>query len=276
MGELGHRIHPGDHVNLRSIDPAGTQGVDHAEAEKRIATLGEALTDLQETHFAASQNAVLIVLQGPDTAGKDGTIRHVMASFNPAGCRVEAFKVPTPEERSHDFLWRIHRVAPPLGSIVIFNRSHYEDVLVTRVHKLVPQKVLDARYEHINRFEQLLADSGTLILKFLLLVSKGEQRDRLQARETDPSKAWKLSTSDWPEHELYDDYISAYELALRRCSTDQAPWYVVPADKKWFRNLVVAETIVEAMKPHKEHWAKAIEERGKQQLAAIAAQNTDK
>jgi len=271
VSELAHKVHPGDTVNLRDIDPADTHGIDRKDADAKVAALGAELTALQETHYAAGQNGMLIVLQGLDTAGKDGTIRHVMASFNPASCRVESFKVPTPEERAHDFLWRIHRITPPLGSIAIFNRSHYEDVLVTRVHKLVPDKVIESRYENINRFEQLLVDSGTIVVKFFLYISKAEQRNRLLAREADHSKAWKLSTSDWPEHELYDDYVSAYELALSKCSTKEAPWYVVPADKKWFRNFAVASAVAQVMKPYEADWKREIEERGKQQLAAIAA-----
>jgi PPK2 family polyphosphate:nucleotide phosphotransferase len=269
---LIHRVKPGERISLKDIDAADTAGVGRDDAEARLAALNPKLAELEELHYAAGQDGILIVLQGPDTAGKDGTIRHVMAQFNPASCRVEAFKEPTPEELAHDFLWRIHRATPPRGSIAIFNRSHYEQVLVVRVHKLEPKKVWERHYEQINHFERLLADSGTLILKFLLYISKAEQKERLLAREADPDKAWKLSPSDWPEHERYGDYIDAYEDALRRCSTDYAPWYIVPADHKWFRNLAVAQTILDVLDPYRKEWKEAVEARGKAALQARAAQ----
>jgi PPK2 family polyphosphate:nucleotide phosphotransferase len=222
-------------------------------------------------HYAAGAGGILIVLQGLDTAGKDGTIKHVMASFNPIGCRVESFKIPTPIEQAHDFLWRVHLVTPPRGMISIFNRSHYEDVLVTRVHNLVPQRVWESRYTHINNFEALLTDSGTTILKFFLYISKEEQRQRLLAREADRDKAWKLSTADWPEHDLYDQYTSAYEDALARCTTRQAPWYIVPANHKWHRNLAISRTIVDTLEPSRRIWQKDLEKRGREQLAAVQA-----
>lgn len=269
-----HTVAPGQKVRLRDIDPADTHGVTQHDADERFTALNAQLTALQEMHYAAAQNGVLIVLQGLDTAGKDGTIKHVMAQFNPAGCRVESFKAPTPEEMAHDFLWRVHRVTPSQGFISIFNRSHYEDVLVVRVHKLAPKSVWERRYEHINNFEALLVDSGTIVLKFFLYISKEEQRARLLAREHDKEKAWKLSTSDWPEHDLYDSYIEAYEDALSRCSTERAPWYVVPANHKWFRNLAVAQAIVDALHPYKSRWHEDLERRGQENLAAIAAQHT--
>jgi PPK2 family polyphosphate:nucleotide phosphotransferase len=271
MKELAYKVKPGQKVDLRGIDPSDTHGVARDEADAQVAKVHEKLTTLQEVHYAAGQNGILLVLQGLDTAGKDGTIRHVMAAFNPASCRVESFKVPTPDERAHDFLWRIHRATPPLGSITIFNRSHYEDVLVTRVHKLVPEETIEERYDHINSFEELLAESGTIVLKFFLYISKNEQRDRLLAREADKSKAWKLSASDWPEHELYGDYVEAYQLALSKCSTKSAPWFIVPSDKKWYRNYAVAEIVADAMRGHVADWQKELDERGKRQLAAIAA-----
>ncbi len=271
MKEFAYKVKPEDHVDLRQIDPADTHGVAREDAEAQTAKMQEELTALQEIHYAAGQNGILLVLQGLDTAGKDGTIRHVMAAFNPASCSVESFKVPTPEERAHDFLWRVHRATPPLGSVAIFNRSHYEDVLVTRVHKMVPENILHARYDQINSFEQLLVESGTIVLKFFLFISRNEQRDRLKAREADHSKAWKLSTSDWPEHELYEDYVEAYQIALSKCSTKSAPWYVIPSDKKWYRNYAVAQIVAEAMRAHKDDWREELDERGKRQLAAIAA-----
>ncbi len=269
---LARRVEPGKRISLREIDPGDTGGVARSDADARVLQLNEQLTALQEMQFAAADTSILIVLQSLDTAGKDGTIQHVMAAFNPAGCRVEPFKVPTPEEAAHDFLWRVHRVTPPLGMISIFNRSHYEDVLVPRVHKLVPRSVWERRYTHINNFEALLAGSDTTIIKFFLHISKEEQRARLLAREADKDKAWKLSTADWPEHELYDRYVEAYEDALSACSTDHAPWHVVPANHKWFRNLAVAQTIVDMLESRRHAWHAALEERGKAQLAARAAQ----
>jgi PPK2 family polyphosphate:nucleotide phosphotransferase len=270
VDSYAERVEPGQKVHLAAIKTDHTRGVSRADGEKLLESLGTDLTELQELHFASGHGGVLIVLQGLDTAGKDGTIRHVLAHFNPAACRVESFRAPTPDEREHDFLWRVHRVTPPSGAITIFNRSHYEDVLVTRVHELVPQDVWASRYEQINHFEALLSDCGTTILKFFLYISKDEQSERLKARENDPSKAWKLSTSDWPEHRLYEKYVAAYEDALMRCSTKHAPWYIVPADHKWFRNLAVAQTIVETLKPWKHKWERELEDRGKQQLAAVA------
>jgi PPK2 family polyphosphate:nucleotide phosphotransferase len=270
--EYAYRVKPGEKVRLTAHDPADTRGVSHEDAEKQLQALNRQLTALQEMHYAAAHNSILIVLQGLDTAGKDGTIRHVMAQFNPEGCRVESFKMPTPIESAHDFLWRVHLVTPPLGMITIFNRSHYEDVLVARVHSLVPKGIWKGRYGHINDFEALLSDSGTIILKFFLHISQGEQKTRLLAREDDKDKAWKLSASDWPEHALYDEYVDAYEDALSRCSTDAAPWYVVPADHKWFRNLAVARTILDVLEPHRKAWQHGLEARGRKALEARAAQ----
>jgi PPK2 family polyphosphate:nucleotide phosphotransferase len=269
---LVHKIEPGEHISLKTIDPAETHGIDRADCESRMAVLNQRLADLEEVHYAAGQNGILIVLQGLDTAGKDGTIRHVMTQFNPASCRVEAFKVPTQDELAHDFLWRIHRATPPAGSITIFNRSHYEQVLVVRVHKLEAKEMWERHYEQINHFERLLTECGTLVLKFFLYISKDEQRKRLLAREEDKDKAWKLSPTDWPEHELYNDYVDAYEDALHRCSTDYAPWYVVPSDHKWFRNLAVAQTILDVLEPYRKEWKKAVEARGRAALKARAAQ----
>jgi PPK2 family polyphosphate:nucleotide phosphotransferase len=268
---LVHRVEPGTRVDLSAISPDETHGISHHDADKRSKELEDKLARLQESLYAAGQNSVLIVLQGLDTAGKDGTISHVMGSFVPTGCRVEAFKVPTPVELAHDFLWRAHRVTPAQGMITIFNRSYYEDVLVARVHKLAPPSVWKRRYEHINNFEALLTDSGTMVLKFFLYVSKHEQRKRLEAREDDPMKAWKLSSTDWSEHELYDQYVGVYEDALSRCSTEHAPWYIVPADHKWFRNFSVASAMVDLLEPDVSRWEHEVLERGRASLAAIAS-----
>ncbi|HEX6508210.1 MAG TPA: PPK2 family polyphosphate kinase [Chloroflexota bacterium] len=266
-----HLVTPGEKVHLADFDPGDTHDISRDDATASSAHLEDQLTALQEALYASGDRSIVIVLQGIDTAGKDGTIKHVMAAFNPAGCRVESFKVPTPVELAHDFLWRVHRVTPANGAISIFNRSHYEDVLVARVHKLVPQKVWERRYAHINDFESLLADNGTIILKFFLYISKQEQKERLEARQQDPMKAWKLSPSDWSEHELYDAYIEAYQDALERCSTRHAPWYIVPADHKWFRNLAVAQTLVDVLEPDVNRWEEDVRRRGRENLEAIRA-----
>ena len=205
------------------------------------------LYKLQDKLYAQSKHAVLIVLQAMDGGGKDGTIKHVFRGVNPQGCSVTSFKVPTPQELAHDFLWRVHAATPARGMIGIFNRSHYESVLVERVKALVPEKVWSKRYDHINNFEQTLADEGTVILKFFLHISWEEQKRRMEKRLTDSRKNWKFSPADLKERERWDDYMKAYQDALRRCSTEDAPWYVVPADHKWFRNWVVSDTIVRAL-----------------------------
>jgi PPK2 family polyphosphate:nucleotide phosphotransferase len=197
--------------------------------------------------YAEHRRALLVVLQGMDGAGKDGTIRHVMRGLNPQGCRVTSFKAPSAEEADHDFLWRVHRAAPPSGEVAIFNRSHYEDVLAARVRKLVPKDVWSRRYDHINRFEQLLTDSGVVVVKFFLYVSKDEQRQRFEERLHDPTKQWKLSPGDFEDRKQWDEYTAAYEEALTRCSTPAAPWFVVPADRKWFRNFAVSHILVETL-----------------------------
>jgi len=267
--KLVHTFSSHEKVRLRQIDPNETLGIDKSEAKDRVEWLEERLGDLQEKLYAAGRNAVLIVLQGLDTSGKDGTIRRAMRMLNPAGCRVEAFKEPTPLELRHDFIWRIHNVAPQLGMMTIFNRSQYEDVLVARVHKLVPKHVWETRYDRINEFERLLCENGTIIIKFMLHISKKEQRDRLLAREADKDKAWKLSTADWPEHERYDEYIEAYQDAIERCSTPFAPWHVVPADRKWFRDLAIGQTVVDIMALYEKRWHEDIELRGARALRVV-------
>ncbi len=244
-----HRLAPGKPVDLAKLDPGSTAGFrgGKSAAAPQLAELTERLETLQELLWAEHEHKVLVVLQGMDTAGKDGTIRHVFEGVNPAGVRVAAFKTPTPEELAHDFLWRVHPKVPGRGELVIFNRSHYEDVLVVRVHELVPKKVWEPRYEQINAFEKLLADTGTTILKFFLHIDKDEQRERLQARVDDPRKRWKFRRGDLEERKLWDDYVAAYEDALARTTTEWAPWHVVPANKKWYRNLVVATVLVETL-----------------------------
>jgi PPK2 family polyphosphate:nucleotide phosphotransferase len=249
-----YRVQPGAKVHLRDYDPDDTGPYQHREdAGSDLERDRARLFDLQEILYAQAQRSLLIVLQAMDTGGKDGTISHVMGGMNPQGCQVASFKQPTPEELSHDFLWRVHQCTPGRGQIAIFNRSHYEDVLVVRVHNLkaasnlVPESVWRQRYNQINEFEELLVESGTTILKFFLHISKEEQKERLQARLDDPTKQWKFRADDLKERALWDDYMAAYEDALSRCSTEIAPWFIVPANRKWYRNVVVARIIVEAL-----------------------------
>lgn len=252
----------GKNISLKDYDPDYTAGLSKNDGRDLFEEIDAQLTEIQELLYAAGHNSVLIVLQGLDTSGKDGTISHVMKSLNPEGVQVTSFKAPTQEDLAHDFLWRIHKAAPAKGTIGIFNRSQYEDVLVTRVHNLVPEDVWKKRYDQINTFEQLLASNGTLIMKFFLHISKGEQKDRLQAREDEKDKRWKLSPADFAERRYWDDYITAFEDALAKCSTSYAPWYIIPANHKWFRNLSVAQTIVNNLQPYKADWRKELEERG--------------
>ncbi len=214
-----------------------------AELEK----LNDKLEALQELLFAEHKHKVLIVLQAMDTGGKDGVIRRVFDGVNPAGVRVASFKAPTPEELDHDYLWRIHRQVPGKGEMVIFNRSHYEDVLVVRVHDFVPPEVWRKRFDQINEFEHILAESGTTILKFYLHIDKDEQKERLQARLDDPTKRWKFRLGDLEERKLWDEYMEAYEDVLSKTSTEHAPWYIVPANRKWYRDLVISSVLVETL-----------------------------
>jgi PPK2 family polyphosphate:nucleotide phosphotransferase len=242
-------VSPGKKVNLEAIDPDDVHLAASAKAETKAknAAIQERLRELQEMLFAGHEWKLLVVLQGMDTSGKDGTIRHVMSAFNPQGTRIASFGKPTAEELDHDYLWRVHRQVPAKGEVVVFNRSHYEDVLVVRVHNLVPKAVWRRRYDQINAFEEILAESGTVILKFFLHISKEEQRARLQARINDPTKRWKFQHGDREERKLWDDYQRAYEDALSKTSTERAPWYVVPANQKWYRNYVVGSVIADAL-----------------------------
>ncbi|MEM6461177.1 MAG: polyphosphate kinase 2 family protein [Pseudomonadota bacterium] len=245
-------IKPGAHVKLADIDP--DYHGHHENHEKAMpeldATLAE-ITDLQELLYAEKKHALLIVLQGIDAAGKDGVCWHVIRAMNPQGTRVTGFKQPTPQERAHDFLWRIHRAVPGHGEVAVFNRSHYEDVLVVRVHELAPKHVWERRYDAINAFEEGLARAGVTIVKFFLYISKEEQLERFKRRLDDPARHWKISESDYAERERWDDYIEAYEAMLSRCSTVHAPWYVLPSNHKWFRNLAASQIILETMKDMK-------------------------
>lgn len=235
---------------LSGLDPADTSGlaVSKEVAVERARELNRELEGLQERLWAARRERLLVVLQGIDTSGKDGVIRQVFDGVNPLGVKVASFKAPTPEELAHDFLWRVHQRVPAAGEIVIFNRSHYEDVLVVRVHGLVPESVWSRRYDQIRDFERLLTETGTTIVKLFLHLSREEQRRRLQERLDDPAKRWKFDPRDLAERARWDDYRAAFDEALARTSTDGAPWYVVPADRKWYRNLVALTILVETLR----------------------------
>jgi PPK2 family polyphosphate:nucleotide phosphotransferase len=250
LEELEHyRVKPDTAITLSEWDPGDKRAFTGGKTKGRRAlrALNQRLEALQELLYAEHRHRLLIVLQATDTGGKDGTIRHVFEGVNPQGVKVANFKKPTPQELDHDYLWRVHLHVPGNGEISIFNRSHYEDVLVVRVHELVPREVWSRRYAQINDFERLLAEEGSTILKFFLHIDKQEQKERLQARLDDPSKRWKFNPDDLAERELWPAYIAAYEEVLSRTSTTWAPWYIVPANRKWYRNLVVAGVIVQAL-----------------------------
>lgn len=242
---------PGSKVKLANHDPDYTGGYDKERAKAEEKGLEERLAELQEKLYAQNTQALLVVLQAMDAGGKDSTIKKVFNSVNPQGVYVTSFKSPTEEELGHDFLWRVHHNVPRKGYIGIFNRSHYEDVLIVRVNNLLPREVWEKNYEHINHFEQLLADSGTRILKFYLHISKHEQRKRLQDRLDRPDKWWKFSVADLGTRERWDDYMAAFEDAIGRCNTEYAPWYIVPANHKWYRDLVITRAIVETLEDMK-------------------------
>jgi PPK2 family polyphosphate:nucleotide phosphotransferase len=240
-------VKPGSKVSLAKHDPNETFGHAKDDAPEITARDIARLSDVQERLWAEHRQRVLIVLQGIDASGKDGTIKHVMSGFHPLGCRVTGFGVPSEVELSHDYLWRVHQAVPGSGEIAVFNRSHYEDVLVVRVHSLVAKDVWSKRYDQINEFERLLAASGTAILKFFLHISLDEQLERFRDRYANPTKRWKFKMADLTEREHWDEYTAAYEDALSRCSTDVAPWYVVPANRKWFRNLAIGSIVADAL-----------------------------
>jgi PPK2 family polyphosphate:nucleotide phosphotransferase len=243
------RVEPGTKVRLAKIDTRSTAGApgEKAKTEQASEELREQLAGLQERLYAEGEQSLLVVLQALDAGGKDGTIKNVFRGLNPSSCKVVSFKVPSEEERSHDFLWRVHAKAPANGEVMVFNRSHYEDVLVVRVHDLVPEDVWRPRYEFINDFEANLAAAGTRIVKLFLHISKEEQAERFQARLDDPTKHWKFRKGDLAERARWDDYVAAFEEALTRTSTAAAPWYVIPADRKWYRNWAVNRILVETL-----------------------------
>ncbi len=248
-----YRVHPGEQLRLAEIDPDACEHYKKKkDVEQELEKQRDRLSKLQERLYAESKRSLLIVLQAMDTGGKDGTIKHVFQGINPQGCRVWSFKKPSDEELSHDFLWRYHQRTPQRGMITIFNRSHYEDVLIVRVQQLVPEDVWRKRYHVINEFEQMLSLNNIAVIKFFLHISKDEQKRRLESRLQNPDKLWKFSSNDVEQRQLWDEYQKAYEDAINNCSTAYAPWYIVPANNKWYRNLVIARAIadtLEAMNP---------------------------
>ena len=245
-----YRVKPGSRVELSKWNPDDSSAFKGSEKKevKRVAELKEKLDELQQLLYAERKHKLLIVLQGMDTSGKDGTIRHIFDGVSPQGIRVASFKAPSPEELDHDYLWRVHRHVPGKGEIVIFNRSHYEDVLAVRVLKLAPKEVWSRRFEHLNSFERMLTDEGVRILKFYLNISQKEQKKRLQDRLDQPDKHWKISPSDFETRKLWPGYTKAFEDAMGKTSTDYAPWYIVPANQKSYRNLVISTILVETLK----------------------------
>lgn len=241
------RVPDGKILSLSDYDPGDTHDIKKSSAKTLLENEKDQLAALQYRLYAEGRRALLACLQGPDASGKDGTIRHIFSGINPQGCRVQSFKEPTGHELDHDFLWRVHLWTPERGQIMVFNRSHYEDVLIVRVRGMVPEETWRNRYNLINGFERMLADRGTKTLKFFLHISKEEQLRRFERRLKDPSRHWKISDADYEERQYWDDYITAFEEALTRCSTDKAPWFIIPADKKWARNVIIARILREAM-----------------------------
>jgi PPK2 family polyphosphate:nucleotide phosphotransferase len=268
---LARRLDGRKKIRLDHVDPADTAGLDKETALARTEKLGRELAELENLLTYAGTHALLIVLQGRDASGKDGSARKILEYTNVQNAYVHAFKVPTEEERAHDFLWRVHRAVPRRGYMAMFNRSHYEDVLAARVHRIVPKSVWKGRYEQINAFERLLVAEDVILLKFCLHISRDEQYTRLLAREKDPRTAWKLNPGDWRELPLWDEFTEAYEDVLDRCASPEAPFYLVPADKKWFRNLAILERLVLTLRPYRKGWLKSLERVGKVALKEIRA-----
>jgi len=265
------KVEAGSSIKLQDYDPNYVDASsDPALAKAELNQLGQELSELQELLAAAHHQSLLVVLQGMDTSGKADTIHQVLSRVNPQGCEVRSFKVPSPRELDHDFLWRVHRVTPGKGVIGIFNRSHYEDVLAVRVHTLVPQEVWSGRYAAINDFERLLTQNDTILLKFFLYMSSDEQERRLLAQQNNHLDAWKLSSADWAERKYWDAYQDAYQDVLSQCSTQEAPWYIVPANHKWTRNVLVARTLVSTLRPYKQEWEAQLVERGERELTLLA------
>ena len=245
-----YRVKPGQNVDLSKIDPGDNRFFKDTKKEARnlLKELNSHMESLQELLYAEHKNKILIVLQAMDSGGKDGTIRHVFEGVNPQGVKVASFKAPTIIELDHDYLWRVHKHTPRKGEIVIFNRSHYEDVLVVRVHNLVPEKTWKRRFDHINSFEKMLAEEGTTILKFYLHIDLEEQKQRFLSRIETPHKQWKFSSKDLEERKLWPRYMKAFEDVLGKTSTEWAPWYIIPANRKWYRNLVISSIVIRTLK----------------------------
>jgi len=241
-------VRPGSKITLKGCDPRESGGLKKKQGRAKLREIMRPLNELQQLLYASGTHSLLVVLQGMDTAGKDGVIKHVVGAFNPQGCQVTSFKVPTSEELAHDFLWRVHKAAPGRGMVGIFNRSHYEDVLVVRVEELVPESIWRKRYRAINQFEKVLWENGVVILKFFLHISKEEQRKRLQDRLQDPHAHWKFKAGDLATRAKWDQYMAAYEDALTKCSTEHAPWYIIPSDRKWYRNLAISQILAETLR----------------------------
>ena len=258
-----HRFDEPGKVKLDDVSADPPDSSTKRDARDEFDDLSDELFELQDLMWGARTHCVLMILQGRDAAGKDGTVKHLSGALNPRGVSVTSFGVPTVEESQHDFLWRVHKHAPRAGEVAIFNRSHYEDVLVARVKNLVPREVWKERYDLINVFERTLAEAGCIILKFFLHITKDEQKERLVDREKDPNDAWKLNLEDWKERALWDDFTEAYEEAISKCASKEAPWIVVPANAKWYRNLVVARAMAGAMRPYRDAWRKTLDEEGK-------------
>jgi len=271
-----HRIDSSRKIDLKDYNTEAPSQVDKDAGIEETTQLGQELGQLQELLFYAGHHGLLILLQGMDTSGKDGTIRHLLNCTNVQSTRVAPFKVPTPVELSHDFLWRCHQQTPGRREVVVFNRSHYEDVLVVRVHEIVPESVWSRRFAKINAFEELLTSSNTIVVKFFLHISKEEQKERLLERENEVEKAWKLSVGDWKEREYWDQYQAAYGDAIGKCATADAPWHIVAGDNKWFRNLAVTEILVETLRPYKKGWIESLDQLGTKAKAELEAYRATK
>jgi PPK2 family polyphosphate:nucleotide phosphotransferase len=271
MGSKGYalRCDGSQAVDLAGVDTRGAGDIAKEAGKVECDALVKELGELQELLYAAGTDALLIILQGMDTSGKDGTIRAVLSDMNASGVHVWSFKIPTAEERAHDFLWRHHLRTPALSSVAVFNRSYYEAVLVELVQRIVSPEVAVSRYPHINDFELLLNQSRTIVAKFFLHISKEEQEERLLARQEEVEKWWKLSLGDWQERRRWDEYIAAYQATIDATATSRAPWYVIPSDRKWYRNLALAQALAEMLRPHREDWVAALRERGERELAEL-------
>lgn len=267
--ELTTLVRHGEPVQLAEIDPGFHAGLGKEQAAARLEALGPKLAELTDLLFAAGMHSLLIVLQGRDTSGKDGLIRRLLTHINAQSCRVAPFKQPTAEELAHDYLWRVHAQAPARGSIVLFNRSHYEDVLVVRVHGLVDADECSERYREINAFESMLHRNGAIILKFMLHISDEEQKQRLLEREADVTKSWKLTVGDWEERKLWPKYEKAYEQAMGHCSHEHARWRIVASDHKWFRDLAVVSALVDELEPYRAGWMAKLEAQGREQVRLL-------